>query len=189
MDGDKFHQHNAFRAPGAPSLEELTSAQSKVEYLKQLYSKMHRGIFSHDEFVGIQNLDLLNDLDFAFLCLDAGDSKGLIIQRLEERQTPFIDVGMGLYLTDGALGGILRITTSTPTQREHVRMKNRISMQPAGENNEYNRNIQIADLNALNAALAVVRWKKLFGFYHDFEHEHFTTYTIDGNILINEDRK
>ena len=39
----------------------------------------------------------------------------------------------------------------------------------------------------LNAALAVIKWKKIFSFYIDFEHEHSSTYTIDGNHLLNED--
>ena len=50
------------------------------------------------------------------------------------------------------------------------------------------RNIQVADLNALNACLAVIRWKKLFGFYRDLEREHHTLYTVDGNHLLNEDQ-
>ena len=52
---------------------------------------------------------------------------------------------------------------------------------------EYGTNIQIADLNALNAALAVIRWKKHLGFYSDLEHEHHSTYQIDGNEITNED--
>ena len=43
-------------------------------------------------------------------------------------------------------------------------------------------------LNALNAALAVVRWKKLFGFYVDLEREHHCTYTVDGNAMTNEEK-
>jgi hypothetical protein len=45
----------------------------------------------------------------------------------------------------------------------------------------------VADLNALNAALAVIRWKKLFGFYSDLEEEHHSVYVIDGNSIANED--
>jgi hypothetical protein len=45
-----------------------------------------------------------------------------------------------------------------------------------------------ADLNALNAAMAVIRWKKLCGFYADLRHEHFSAYTIEGNALISEER-
>jgi hypothetical protein len=46
----------------------------------------------------------------------------------------------------------------------------------------------VADLNALNAALAVVKWKKLCGFYLDFEKEYHSTYGIDCNALINNDQ-
>jgi hypothetical protein len=53
--------------------------------------------------------------------------------------------------------------------------------------NEYAHNIQVAELNALNASLAVVRWKKHFGFYNDLEREHNCTYTVDGNALLNEE--
>ena len=34
---------------------------------------------------------------------------------------------------------------------------------------DYERNIQIADLNALTASMAVIRWKKFSGFYQDLE--------------------
>jgi hypothetical protein len=96
---------------------------------------------------------------------------------------------MGLQLVDGALLGLLRVTTSTPSKRNHVHEKQRISFSNAEDaNNDYNRNIQVADLNALNATLAVIKWKKLCGFYKDFDLEHFSVYTIDGNVLNNEDK-
>lgn len=125
-------------------------------------------------------------MDFVFLCLDNGAPRKLIVDKLEEFNVPFIDVGMGVYHQNGFLGGILRITTSTVEQREHA--KHRIPFSDADENNDYSQNIQIADLNALNATLAVIKWKKLFHFYLDLENEHHTTYTIDGNTLTNEDK-
>jgi hypothetical protein len=94
---------------------------------------------------------------------------------------------MGVELADDALGGILRVTTSTVQNREQVKARHRIPFSDGDGNDEYSRNIQIADLNTLNAALAVIKWKKLFGFYRDLDREHFTTYTIDGNQLLNED--
>jgi hypothetical protein len=54
--------------------------------------------------------------------------------------------------------------------------------------NDYSHNIQIAELNALNAALAVIKWKKLCGFYQDLEREHCSVYTINGNHIANEDQ-
>jgi hypothetical protein len=185
FDGDTFLQHNAFRSPGAPAIEDLRGKLSKVSYLKGIYSKMHRGIISHEVYIDASNVELLRNMDFVFLSLDRGGAKGLVVEKLEEFGISFIDVGMGVDFTDDALGGIIRVTASTPSRRGHVR--NRISLVDDDANNEYSTNIQIADLNALNAALVVIKWKKLFGFYRDFKHEHHTTFTIDGNLLLNED--
>jgi hypothetical protein len=185
LDGDVFNTHNAFRAPGAPSIEELRQQPYKVDYFKAIYAKMHKGIVAHPEFLDETNAERhLRDAKFAFLCLDEGKPKALAIAKLTEYSVPFIDVGMGLVVKDSQVTGILRVTTSTPQQRgAHRRI-------PCGENdadNEYDKNIQVADLNALNAALAVVKWKKLFGFYADTEGEHFSTYTIDGNLLTSDE--
>ncbi|MGB7220079.1 MAG: ThiF family adenylyltransferase [Vicinamibacterales bacterium] len=188
FDGDKFLQHNAFRSPGAASCDELKEIPQKVAYFKGLYSRMHRNIVADDYYIDPSNIDQLAGMSFVFLCLDKGEAKKLIVEKLEELGLPFIDVGMGVDLVDEALGGVLRITTSTAKKREHVRGMNRIPFSDGDGNNDYARNIQIADLNALNAALAVIKWKKLFGFYRDLEREHFSTYTIDGNTLINEDQ-
>jgi len=188
FDGDKFLQHNAFRSPGASSVEELKEKPKKVFYLKSKYSKMHRNIVANDCYIDASNVDWLKGMDFVFLCLDRGEAKRLIVEKLELFGTPFIDVGMGVELVNDSLHGVMRITTSTVKKREHVWCKNRIPFSDSDGNNEYSKNIQIADLNALNATLAVIKWKKLFGFYKDLENEYFSTYTIDGNLLLNEDQ-
>jgi tRNA A37 threonylcarbamoyladenosine dehydratase len=187
FDGDEFLQHNAFRAPGAPSIEELKTQPKKVDYLKGIYSNMHRGIVAHDFFIDETTVQQIGSFDFAFICMDPGTPKRLLVEYLEANSIPFVDVGMGLELVDDTLTGILRVTASTPEKREHVREHKRISFNDAGVDNLYSKNIQIADLNALNAALAVVKWKKLFGFYADLEREHNSLYLISGNTLINGD--
>jgi len=184
FDGDEFLQHNAFRTPGAPSLEELVSIPKKAAYLKGIYDKMRNGILAHVDFISADNVDALREMTFVFLCME-GTAKQFIVEKLEEFGLPFIDVGMGVYLSEGSLGGILRVTTSTQAQRDHLRK--RVSFANDAERNEYATNIQIADLNALNAALAVIKWKKLAGFYQDLDFEHHCTYTIGGNMLRNED--
>lgn len=188
FDGDKFLNHNAFRTPGAPSLDELRQNEQKVVYLKRQYSKMHRHIIDHDAYIDSGNVDQLGGMDFVFLCLDEGSSKRLIVEKLEACGTSFIDVGMGIEIVDETLLGIVRTTTSTAVKRDHVHNKQRIPFSDGGEDAVYSKNIQVADLNALNAALAVIKWKKLCGFYHDLEKEHFSAYTIDGNRLTNEDQ-
>ena len=186
-DGDTFEQHNAFRAPGAASGDDLTAESKKVAYFEAIYSKMRRGIVPHPDYLDANNVHELQDADFVFVCIDDGPSKALIIEKLEQFQRSFIDVGMGVFLEGGSLGGIVRTTTSTPSKRDHIREKKRISLSPTKEGNEYEHNIQVADLNALNAVMAVIKWKKLCGFYIDLEHEHHSNYTIDGNEIDNDD--
>lgn len=187
-DGDRFLQHNAFRAPGAPSVDELRTAPQKVDYFTARYSKMRKGIVPHDGYIDVSNVDQLTEMDFVFLCLDKGGTKRLIIETLEKFDIPFIDVGMGVNLVDNALLGVVRVTTSPTDKCKDMSVESRIPFSDGDDNNDYSRNIQIADLNALNAALAVIKWKKLYGFYLDLEKECHSTYTIDGNILTNEDR-
>jgi hypothetical protein len=187
FDDDDFLSHNAFRAPGAPSLEQLRDAPKKVEYLKSIYERMHRGIVAHSVKMQASTLGLLDDLTFAFISMDAGEEKRTVVAKLEALGVPFIDVGMGLELVNGSLGGILRVTASTPEMRDHVR-NGRISFEGGGGQDVYASNIQVAELNALNACLAVVKWKKLRGFYRDLEREHHSTYTTDGNMLLNGDQ-
>src|SRR5690606_35692073 len=121
IDGDEFLQHNAFRSPGAPSIDELREVPLKVNYLKSIYSKMHRNIVVHPEKLSANNLHLLNGITFAFLCMDAGEPKRLVVEKLEADGISFIDVGMGLELINGSLGGIVRTTASTPVKRDHLR--------------------------------------------------------------------
>ncbi len=184
VDDDEFLQHNAFRSPGAPTLDELREAPKKVEYLKGIYSKMRRGIVVCAAELDASNAQLLDGVTFAFLCMDAGETKRLIVSKLEGIGAAFVDVGMGLELDDGSLGGILRVTASTPEKRDHVH-RGRIPFAGGGKDDIYASNIQVADLNALNAVLAVVKWKKIRGFYRDLEREHHCTYTTDGNALDN----
>lgn len=185
FDADELLQHNAFRSPGAPSIDVLRTRRSKVTYFAELYSAMRRGIIAHEVYLTHDNLDLLADVAFVFLCIDRGAAKQKIIAKLLERGTPFIDVGMGVELIDDALIGALRITTGTPTKHDHL--EKRVTYDDAQENKDYETNIQVADLNALNATLAVLKWKKVYGFYHDFVKEHNTVYMIETNALIGDD--
>ena len=184
FDGDQFLQHNAFRAPGAPSIERLEEKKKKVLYFQELYSPLRRNIFVHEDFIDEANINDLSTMDFVFICIDAGPVKAAIIKKLIECEISFVDVGMGIHEVDGSLLGMIRTTTSTKDSRDHI--ERRISFAEGGKD-EYSTNIQIAELNALNAALAVIQWKKVIGFYQDFGKEHNSIYTINTGQLLNED--
>lgn len=184
FDADIFSSHNAFRAPGAASKDDLHKQPSKVNYLATIYSRMHRRIIPHEVAVDASNAESLCEMSFVFLCMDGGSAKRAIVDTLDKRGIAFIDVGMGLYTHDNTLGGKLRVTLSTAESRVFAQQE--IAFSSGDGSDEYDKNIQIADLNALNAALAVIRWKKYRGFYFDLEREWGSTYTIGSNLLINE---
>ena len=186
-DGDVFEQHNAFRAPGAATLSQLRARPMKVEYLAEIYGSMHKGIVPHPTYIDAANVTQLAGHSMVFLCMDANEQKKLIIDVLEQAGVPFIDVGIGLELVDDKLVGSVRTTASTQGMRDQVRLRSRIPLNRIDGNDLYARNIQVADLNSLNACLAVIRWKKLCGFYADTEQEHFSLFTIDANHILNED--
>lgn len=185
FDGDRFLNHNAFRSPGAPSLELLRQKQTKVEYFGGIYSHMRWGIEVHDYFIDDSNVEELREMQFVFLCMDRADQKKIIIERLHEWGIPYVDVGIGMHLTeDSSLRGHVRTTLSTPEKNDHVGTT--ILLGEADVRNDYSHNIQIAELNALNAALAVIGWKKYFGYYSDTRKEFHSVYTLAANFFINE---
>ncbi len=184
FDSDEFLQHNAFRSPGAASVETLNKRMKKVDYYASIYSQMRRGITAFPVKITDGNIGLLDGLSFVFVCIDSNSARSMIISKLREFGVTFIDAGLGVNLADENLVGTLRVTVGTPEKHDHI--PNRIG---AAENddNDYATNIQIADLNALNALMAIVKWKKLCGFYQDLKEEHNTTFTINTGQLIHED--
>jgi hypothetical protein len=186
FDGDIFSQHNAFRSPGAPTIEQLEAKPPKVMHHAQVYSNMRNGIEIHNEFLSESNLASLDSLSFVFLCLDQGVEKRLIVDRLVSHQIPFADAGMGIVLTDSQqLSGIVRSVISTPENR--AKAAQHISYADGNNGNkEYATNVQIAELNALNAALAVIQWKKYYGVYSDAGNRCYAGYSIVSGEIANE---
>lgn len=183
IDGDNFYSHNAFRSPGAATVEDLRAEMKKVNYFKKMYSAMHRRIVPVPEYLTAENLAQLDDIDFAFLSIDDGAAKRMVVDELLARKIPFVDSGIGLNKQDDKILGTLRVTTVTPEHTDHVDKK--IPFGTVARDNPYITNIQVADLNALCAQLAIIRWKKYLGFYADLDEEHHSTYVIDGNKLFN----
>jgi hypothetical protein len=186
FDGDVFQLHNAFRAPGATAGAKFESAEGlyKVEYYWDIYSEMHTGIVAHREYITAENVGILKPFDFVFINVDKNAVRHFITLSLIEMKVPFIDVGLGVNALDDALMGTIRVTKGSPQKNDHL--EHRIGKEEVGEN-EYAANIQIADLNCLNAALAVITWKKHVGFYQDLKKEHNLLYFINTGKLLNED--
>lgn len=188
FDGDYYHNKNAFRAPGATHIDSLTTPERKADYFAKEYSKIHGAVHSHPHYMKESNLSSLSGLSFVFISIDKSPVKKIIVEYLVAQGIDFIDVGMGVSLMNGAILGQIRTTTSTKGQRNHIIDNSRIKF-TENDNNDYSDLVQIAELNALNAAFAVVKWKKLVGFYHDHEEEHHSIYQLHVNKNLNFDKK
>lgn len=184
FDADDFSQHNAFRSPGAVSLSRLKEIPKKSEYFAEIYSNMHKKIIPHVEYVTSENIGKLKDLTYVFICVDKNSVRNSIINGLLSLGITFIDVGLGVDVQDGKLVGIIRTTCGSPSKHDHL--IKRLSAEDT-DDNDYATNIQIADLNAMNACKAVEKWKKMTGFYLDEENEFHSSYTINASLLINAD--
>jgi len=184
FDGDSFDQHNAFRSPGAASVAELDLRKMKTQYLGEKYAQMHKGILVHNYYINDSNIHELYEMTYVFVCVDRNSVRKYITDRLAARGVSFIDVGLGVNVVGDRLTGAVRVTSGTANKNDHL------SQRIFGEDNDqndYTTNIQIADLNALNAVLAVIKWKKLSGFYVDLEEEHHSSYSIGVSKIFNED--
>ncbi|MDH7972515.1 ThiF family adenylyltransferase [Sphingomonas sp. AR_OL41] len=188
-DDDQFLNHNVFRAPGAPESASMKGFPTKVGHFASIYSRMHRGIVPHPVRVTATNVDELAGFDFVFVCVDSGSARRAIAEGLHRLSVPFIDtgIGVGLDADKNELDGCARVTFVPPGCDWSVveRLLPFGDDDEDGEDDVYNKGIQIADLNALNATLAVLRWKRWAGFYRDARGEANSAYMVEGNMLSN----
>ncbi|MDP1877502.1 MAG: ThiF family adenylyltransferase [Actinomycetota bacterium] len=173
FDGDVFDNHNAYRAPGAADIDDLKLRPNKAEHFARVYSHMHTGITAHSFFITADNLDQLGDCTFVFVAAADADDKPAILASLRERDIPTIEVGMGIRDEGGRLSGLLAAVNHFPPDMSEAAIST-----STGGVDEYDRNIQTADLNCLNAMLAVVNWKKYLTYYAEFEPVDETVYRV-----------
>jgi hypothetical protein len=84
-----------------------------------------------------------------------------------------------------SLIGACRVTLSTPEKRDHF--SRHVSLEGDVVDDLYTSNIQVGDMNCLNAALAVIKWKKYCGFYQDCYKEHQSVYAINAHQLTRDE--
>jgi hypothetical protein len=151
-----------------------------VERFKRIYSVLRSGIIAHPRVISFDDAEELRDLTFVFLSVDTPSSHydiGTLLMRLT---IPFIDVGLCANVVQSPTTSLIA-TVRTTFWKEGI-------PSPFGDDNsnstaqedDYSSNIQIAELNALNATLAVIRWKKHLGYYQDWEGERISLY--DSNV-------
>lgn len=176
FDEDIFKRHNAFRAPGAASLQQLETRPTKVQYFTDLYSAIHRGIVPHAYYLTEANASELKGFNFVFLSLDDGPCRAALSRYLIAEGIPFIDVGIGMekVAEQTALMGMCRVTMFSESKKDHF---SRLPIADDKEEAVYG-NVQAPDMNALAAILAIQRWKQYCGFYVDYDKPHHLSISV-----------
>lgn len=163
-DDDFFHVHNSFRSPGKFDPAEL--GKKKAAVYEARYSSFRRGMSFKAKCIDATSGDELDGVTFAFVCVDKGSARSEIFEILLSKKIPFIDVGMGLSRKKGVLNGMLRTTYFSSQDGRKIFEKGLAKVADDGDD-LYKTNIQIGELNALNACLAVIRFKQVRGFYFE----------------------
>ncbi|RIH63438.1 ThiF family adenylyltransferase [Mariniphaga sediminis] len=183
FDLDWFHVHNAFRSPGKLEDEELGKRKSEV-YQKR-YEGFRINLNIKSKYILADSFDDLNGVSFAFVCVDKGKSRGEIFKLLIEMKIPFIDVGMGLERENDKISGTVRTTFYSKENSEEL-IDKRLAPLDDLPDDIYKNNIQISELNALNACMAIIKYKQLKGFYADDEKFYHQLFTLDGFNCVGE---
>jgi len=162
FDLDPYHVHNAFRSPGRLDVGEFGKPKAEVYRLR--YDSFRKGLTAAPKFIDASCTEDLDGVTFAFVCVDRGSSRAGVFDLLLARGIPFIDVGMGLRRQGSALTGTLRTTYYSSSDGQKVKDMQLAELSDSPDD-LYRSNIQISELNALNACLAVIRFKQSRGFY------------------------
>ena len=175
LDSDCVEWHTFMRAPGAPTAEEIESRRKeslrKVDYYNSKYASLREGIQQHAILVDSPSMfgEFLAayPIDYAFVCIDQlteGDSprQDVVYCALSQAGVPFIDSGVSITLEGGAVRGA--VTTSAYDEGS-LAWKNAIPNAKVEGNVPGYRNVQLPEVNALAASLAVMEWRRRTGQY------------------------
>lgn len=183
FDLDRFHVHNAFRSPGRVEENELD--KTKAEVYRARYENFRTGLTVMPKFLDATFTEDLDGVTFAFVCVDKGSSRAGIFDLLMSKGVPFLDVGMGLNRKRDSLNGQLR-TTYYSSECGQDLLERELAPLTDNPDDLYKTNIQISELNALNACLAVIKYKQLRGFYFEEVPYYDLVFRISDLKIIGE---
>jgi hypothetical protein len=181
FDADVFHLHTVFRSPGMIDMNDL--GKPKADIYGSRYKEFRIGIATENVRIDASSEKHLQGVTFAFVCVDKGSARKEIIDLLFSMGIPFIDVGMGLGRKgDGPIGGMVR-STYFPVAEGHAILSKGLVPLTDNPDDIYRTNVQLAELNALNACLAVIRFKQIRGFYEAEKGDHQSVFEIKDMLV------
>ena len=177
LDSDPVDWHTFMRAPGAPTAEEIASVRTgsllKVNYYQSKYESLREGIHPHpirvDSTATFRAFVSAHPIDYAFVCIDQlteGDSprQDVVYCALTEAGIPFIDSGVSITIEGSAVRGAVTTSAFAPGSTATA-WKEAVPNARAVGNVPGYRNVQLPEVNALAASLAVMEWRRRTGQY------------------------
>ena len=166
-DDDVLCYNNAFRLAGAAQANELTGNIKKVNWHKNQYAAIRDdGIYAHDKQINETNLAELSRFTMVFIAVDRLNVRRAIQSQCESLGIDHIAVGLGLDIEgndNDRLGGMVKVEVRH-LPRIHSDEEDQEILDQADADDVYG-NIQTAEMNMLSAAMAVIEWKAMRGFY------------------------
>ena len=175
LDTDDVDWHNFMRAPGAPTDDEIASRHAdpfhKVDYYHSKYASLREGIHAHavrvDSSTMFAEFLSAHPVDYAFVCIDQrkdSDSprQDVVYAALSKAGVSFIDSGVSITLDNCAVGGA--VTTGAYAAGSLAWQDGVPNARVHGDLPGY-RNVQLPEVNALAASLAVMEWRRRTGQY------------------------
>ena len=175
LDSDVVDWHTLFRAPSAPTAEEIESVRKgdlrKVDYYFSKYASLRDGI--HPHAVRVDSTSMFREflsahpIDHVFVCIDQladcdSPRQDAVYCALSETAVPFIDSGVSITVDGDAVRGAVTTSAYDPGS---VAWENAIpNARVEGDVPGY-RNVQLPEVNALAASLAVMEWRRRTGQY------------------------
>ena len=197
LDPDEVDWHTFMRAPGAPTSEEIASRREegvkKVDYYHTKYAPLREGIHPHAVQVDSPSMfgNFLSDhpIDFAFVCIDQrteGDSprQDVVYHALSESAIPFIDSGVSMTVENHAVRGAV---TTSAYNAGSWRWKTAIPNAKVEGNIPGYRNVQLPEVNALAASLAVMEWRRRTQQYVSESSSFLHKFRIESPRIIGAD--
>ena len=185
FDGDVLLFKNTKRQPGCPVRVATGLEPNKAESYAQRYNAALRGwpdaptINAHGEFLDAGNVGRLADYTTVFLGIQNGTLRKLALDVCEKSDVLLINMGDSVFARpDGSLDGAVSVTSFLPGKyhlaHEYVSLD---------DSSPTTQDLQTIEINAMNAAMAVIRWKKELGIYQANKDELDSVYWLASNHL------
>ena len=170
LDWDVMEWHNFMRAPGAPTCDEIEATgkerSPKVEYYCAKYSPLRHGVHFHkvrlEEPTMFGEFMTMYPLDFAFVCIDQrkddeSPRQDGVYCALSKASVPFVDSGISIGVEERAVRGAVTTSAYGPGS---AAWKDAIPNAKVHGDIPGYRNVQLPEVNALAASLAVMEWRR-----------------------------